>query len=363
MRKSTYLKMATITATSCLALLANTANAKDAPTLTIKNFIGTIDVKTGDYDKVTVTNADGADVSRLGASVLIDDDQTIKKANCRKSNTSIKISVGGWKWYKLKRSYKNLKEYPQLKITAPENTHLVIDNAIIFGDVDNIGSADIQLRSCSDLDLSNVDGHIDLRIAGSGDLTMENAGTGDIRIAGSGDFTAQHMQSVEIALAGSGDVQIGDIVGTATIGSAGSGDNKIGSVGGDFSFSGAGSGDLDVGNIGGDADITTAGSGDVEIGRLEGNLSYTSGGSGDFDADFVGGEKLSSKSGGSGTVEIDGGNVTELYIKVGGSGDARYDGKSTNANLYAGGSGEITIREPSGTLVKEKHGSGSIHIR
>lgn len=363
MRKSTYLKMATITATSCLALLANTANAKDAPTLTIKNFIGTIDVKTGDYDKVTVTNADGADVSRLGASVLIDDDQIIKNANCRKSNTRIKISMGGWKWNKRKGSYKNLKKYPQLKITAPENTRLVIDNAIIFGDVGNIGSADIQLRSCSDLNLSNVDGHIDLRIAGSGDLTMDKADTGDIRIAGSGDFTAQSLQSIKITLAGSGDARIGDIAGAATISSAGSGDNEIDSVGGDFSFSGTSSGDARIGDIGGDAKISTTGSGDVEIGRLEGNLAYTSGGSSDFDADYVGGDKLSAKSGGSGTVEIDDGNVTELYITVGGSGGARYDGKSTNANLYAGGSGEITIRDPSGTLVKEKHGSGSIRIR
>jgi len=345
MRKSTPFKLATLTATSCLALLATAATAKDAPTLTIENFIGTVDVRTGDFDKITITDADGASVEQSKNSVLIDDDQTIKNANCRKSKASIKISVGGKNWYKRKGGYKDLDEYPFLKITAPENTHLIIDNAIIFGAVGDIGSADIKLRSCGNLDFANVNGHLDLRIAGSG------------------DFTAQNIQSVEVSGAGSGDVTIGDIANTALVVSAGSGDNDIGNVGGDFDFSGAGSGDLNVGNIMGNADIKTAGSGDVEAGRIEGNLTYTSGGSGDFEADYVGGDKLSSKSGGSGTVEIDGGNVTELYVKIGGSGSARYDGRSTNAELYTGGSGAITVREPSGNLRKKKHGSGSIRIR
>ncbi len=345
MRTITYFKLATITATSCLALLANTAIAKDAPTLTIQNFIGTVDVRTGNYDKITVTDADGADVSQLGASVLIDNDQTIKNTNCRKSNSSIKISVGSWKWNKRKGGYKNLDAYPQLKITAPANTHLVIDKAIIFGDVGNIGSADIKMRSCGDLELSDVNGHTNLGVSGSG------------------DFTAQNVQSLKIGLAGSGDVKIANVAGAATIASAGSGDHEIGNIGGNFDYTGAGSGDLDAGNITGNAEITTAGSGDVEIERLAGNLIYTSGGSGNFDADYVGGKNLSSKSGGSGTVEIDDGDVVELYIKVGGSGNVRYDGKSTNAELYASGSGEITVQEPSGNLRKKKHGSGSIRIR
>jgi len=363
MRKSITLKLATMTAISCLTLFAISANAKDTPTLTIKNFIGTIDVRTGDYDKITITDADGASVDRSHGDITIDDDQTINNINCRKSNLSANISIGKWTWKKRKGGYKDLEEFPRVIITAPENTHLAIDEAIIFGDVDNIGSADIHVRSCGDLEFANIDGHLDLGIAGSGDFTVGNIGTGDINIAGSGDFTARGIQSVEVALAGSGDVQIGDIDGPATIRSAGSGDNEIGNVGGDFSFSGAGSGDLNVENIVGDASISIAGSGDIEINRIEGSLTYSGGGSGDFDADYVGGEKFSSKSGGSGTVDINGGNVTELYIKVGGSGNVYYDGQSTNAKLYVGGSGEITIREPNGRLVKEKHGSGSIRIR
>ena len=368
MQKFTNLKSATLIAASCLALLVATsvsvpAWAKDAPVLKIENFIGTIDVRTGDYDKITVTEAGGASVDRHEANVTIDDGQTIKNTNCRSSNLSADISIGQWTWRKRKGGYKDLEQYPKIVITAPENTHLIIDEAIIFGDIDNIGSADIQVNSCGDLQFANIRDHIDLRIAGSGNVAMGDVGSGDIAIAGSGDFTALDMNSVKISIAGSGDVLVADISQEARATVAGSGDTEFASVGGDFNFRGVGSGDLDVGNIGGNADISTAGSSDVELGRIEGDLSYSSSGSGDFDADYVGGTKLSAKIGGSGTVDIDGGNVTELYIKAGGSGSVHYNGKSTNAELYAGGSGSVTVQEPSGRLRKEKHGSGSIRIR
>jgi len=350
-------------AASCLALLAGPANAKDAPTLTIEHFIGTIDMRTGDYDKITVTDADGAPVTRTQGGVTINGGETLKNTNCKKSSASVKISVGNWRWNKRKGSYKNLNEYPSLKITAPKNTHLVIDKAVIFGNVGNIGSADIRLQSCGDFDLADISGRIDLRIAGSGDISMGNAGIGDIRIAGSGNFTALDMEQVKTSIAGSGDVHIGNVSGSVEARIAGSGDAEFDNVGGDFNYRGAGSGNLDVGDIDGNADITTAGSGNVEIGRIEGDLSYSSGGSGDFGADYVGGTELSAKTGGSGTIEIDGGNVTGLYLKAGGSGNVRYDGKSTNAELYVNGSAEISIREPSGKLHKEKRGSGSIRIR
>lgn len=368
MHKFTNFKSSTLTVAACLTLVAATSIsvpvwAKDAPILKIENFIGTIDVRTGDYDKITVTDADRAPVKQTHNGVTIDGGQTIRNTNCKRSKMSADISIGQWTWKKRKGGYKNLEEYPRLKITAPENTHLVIDQAIIFGDVGNIGSGDIQINSCGDLDFADISGRIDLRIAGSGDVSMGNGGIGDIHIAGSGDFTAQDMDRVEISIAGSGDVQIANITGSARATIAGSGDTEFGNVDGDFHFRGAGSGDLDVGNLGGNAEISTGGSGDVEIGRIAGNLSYSSGGSGDFDADYVGGTKLKTSSGGSGTVDIDGGSVTELYVKAGGSGNVRYDGQSRNAEIFASGSAEITVRKPSGQLTKQRHGSGHIRIR
>jgi len=66
---------------SCLTLLAGTANAKGAPSLTIERFIGTVDIRTGDYDTITVTDADGAPFEHSGNNISIDGDQAFKNVN------------------------------------------------------------------------------------------------------------------------------------------------------------------------------------------------------------------------------------------------------------------------------------------
>ena len=348
---------------SALALVATTASAGSAPELRIENFIGTIDVKTGDYDKITVTDADGASYDTSGSSVVIDDEQTIKNINCKQSNMSVKISAGGWNYKKRKGGYKNLDTYPSIKITAPADTHLVVDKAVIFGDVGSIGSADVSMVSCGDLEFEDINGAFDLGISGSGDVTAGNTGALNVAIAGSGDFTADNVVSAQISVAGSGDIEIANIDGLADINSAGSGDIDIGDVRGRFDYSSAGSGDLEIGDIQGATNIRTAGSGDVDVERIENDLKYIGGGSGDFEADYVGGAVLSVRVGGSGTVDIDGGNVDSLYVKVGGSGSVHYDGKSVDAELITHGSGSIAVQDPSGKLRKSKSGSGSIRVR
>jgi len=361
MGKLTLISAASVAA-SCLVLLANTAYANNVPTLTIEQFIGTIDIRTGDYDKITVTETDGVEVERSGTSVTIDGGQTTKNTKCKTTGSKVKIYVGKGRWNKRKAKYKNLDQYPQIKITAPENTHLIIDDVIIFGKTGNFGSG-IKLRSCGDVNFADFSGHLDLRIAGSGDVNIGRASSGDIAIAGSGDFTALDMQTVTISVAGSGDVDIGNVSGSVSATIAGSGDTKINNIGGNLTYRGGGSGDLDLGDISGNAEITIGGSGSVEIGRIDGGLSYTGGGSGGLSAHYVGGTKLSVRTGGSGTTDIQDGDVTELYIKTGGSGSVRYGGQSQSAEVSTRGSANITIRKPSGSLIKEKRGSGKIRIR
>ncbi len=352
---------------SCLALLTQTSSAQDAATLTIEQFIGTVDIRTGDYKTITVTDADGVSVVRQGKrmnnSVSIDGGQVFKNVNCKKTSTGIKIAVDSRKWGKRKKKYKNLDQYPRLKITAPQNLHLVIDDALIFGKVGSIGSGDIKLLACGDVEIADISGHLDLGVSGSGDISLGRAGSGDIAIAGSGDFMALGVHDVTITVAGSGDVQIGDVMGSVDATIAGSGDTHINNISGDLAYQGGGSGDLDVGDVSGNVDITIGGSGNVGVGRIGGDLAYSGGGSGSFDAKYVGGTKLSLRTGGSGNTKIHGGDVTELYVKTGGSGSVHYGGKTHSAALYTRGSGNITIGKPSGRLAKQKRGSGKIHIR
>ncbi len=368
MTKHTKSKTTTIGSAYGLALLATIfasqpAWAQDAPRLSINNFIGTLDVRTGNYDKITVTDADGVMVERHGANIAIDDGQSLNNINCKQTNASVKISVGKWRWNKRKGGYKDLDAYPHIIITAPENTHLAIEHAIIFGDIGNIGSADLRVRSCGNLEFANISGKFDLSLSGSGDVTIGNAASADIGIAGSGDFSAQGLDRLDISIAGSGDANIRNISGSASGSITGSGDIDLGNIGGDFIFRSTGSGDMQVGDIIGRAKISARGSGDVELARIQGGLSYAGGGSGDLDADYVSGAELFINIGGSGTAEIDDGNVTELNIKVNGSGSVRYAGSSINGQLITRGSGIISVQKPSGRVRQEKHGSGYIRYK
>ena len=83
----------TLIGATCLTLLASPAYAKSAPELTIENFIGTIDVVTGDYDKITVTDADGVQVDKSRSGLNIDGGYKINNARCKSSRSSVKIGI------------------------------------------------------------------------------------------------------------------------------------------------------------------------------------------------------------------------------------------------------------------------------
>jgi hypothetical protein len=312
-----------LAAGACLTLLAAPAHAEDGPVLKIENFIGTVNVVTGDYGSISVTKADGAPVEKSGDNVSIDGDETTRNINCRQNKTSIKIGKGKWGWGNKDRGYKDLSEYPSVTITAPENTHLIIENSLVFGEVDTIGSGDIHVRSCGDLGLADINGSLDLGISGSGDVRMGSAGDADISISGSGDLTARDFTALELSVSGSGDAELG--------------------------------------NVAGFAHIHSSGSGDVEMGRIGGGLDYSGSGSSDFGAEYVSGD-LSVSSSGSGDIDINDGVVQKLYVSASGASDVRYDGSSVDAEARASGGSNIHIHRPSGQLRSHDSGGGDVNI-
>lgn len=317
-----------ISATGLTLLTASVgifASASSAPELSIKNFIGTIDVVTGDYDKITVTDADGVPVDSSRSGVQIDGGYEINNAHCKSNRSSVNIGIGSWKYLKRTGGYKDLKEYPKVKVQAPKNTHIVIKKSVIFGDVEDIGSADIHIGSCGDLKFGNVNGKLDLGISGSGDVTMGDAGTSNISISGSGDYEAGDLASADIYVSGSGDLDVGDILGHAK--------------------------------------ITSGGAGDIEVSRIKGGLEYKGSGSSDFEADYVGGGDLYIRSSGSGDVNIDDGDVGDLDIHASGASDVVYRGNSKDAKARASGASDITIDRPSGDLYTTDSGAGDVHVR
>lgn len=325
--KTQYSKLLSATASVSILMgmaFAQTASAASAPVLKIENFIGTIDVQTGNYDKITVTDADGAPIQTSGNDVLIDAGYTLNNTSCKGFNANISIRIGSWSLNKRKGGYKKLNEYPKIKITAPRDTHLNISKSVIFGDVDTIGSGHIRISSCGDLDMKDVTGALDIGVRGSGDVKVGNTGPAEISISGSGDITMGNAASANISISGSGDIEAGNVIGATS--------------------------------------IVSRGSGDVELGRIDGNLEYNSAGSGDFYAAFVNGRDASFTTRGSGDIKIDGGDVDTLYIETKGSGDVRFEGNSVDAIAKTRGSGDVYLPMPAKHYEESERGSGDVHI-
>ncbi|PHR60212.1 MAG: hypothetical protein COA43_07900 [Robiginitomaculum sp.] len=317
--------MTVLLSATTLALFASPAMAADSPTLRIENFIGTLDLVNSTGSKISVQDADGASIDVHGDGVTIDDGVEIKNTHCKSSKSNIKIGMGSWKVLKRSGGYKDLNTYPKLKITAPENTHLIITNSVIFGDVENLGSAEIHIRSCGDLEIGDVAGEVGLYISGSGDLDIGDTGPATIRISGSGDVEAGDFVSADIRVSGSGDLDAGDIAGFVRIASSGAGDIELEHLGNGLEYSGSGASDLRIKSVsGGDLIIHASGSGDVDIKK---------------------------------------GSVDKLDIRASGASDVRYGGTSNSAEARASGASDVYMHAPSGHLHTSDSGAGDVHVK
>ncbi len=300
-----FTSLSALAAASCLTLFGAPAFANNAPVLKIENFIGTIEIITSNTGKITVENADGVKSVRSGSDLSIDDETSVRKYNCRTKGKHVLIGKGKWSGFSNK-GFKNIKEYPHVKISAPQDVHLDISSSIIFGKVDTVGSAHLHIGSCGDLKLGDVTGQLDLSVSGSGDVTFGNAGVSDINISGAGDVTAEDLQKADIDVSGSGD--------------------------------------LELGNISGSTNIESSGAGDIEINSIIG-------------------EDLTINVSGSSSISIDSGSVDTLYIRASGASDVTYNGSSKDAEARASGASDVTIHNPSGQLRTSDSGAGDVNVR
>ena len=145
-------------AASLLALLSAPAMADAGSVLKIENFIGTVEIVTSNTGKIIVNEADGANVIRSNGNLTIDDDISIRSYNCRYKKDKAYIGKGKWGWKTGGKGFRSIDEYPSVKISAPVGVHLEIDRSILFGTVDDIGSAHLHIGSCGDMKLGDVIG-------------------------------------------------------------------------------------------------------------------------------------------------------------------------------------------------------------
>lgn len=309
--KNTFVAIASLSVLASIAMsqpALAAPSSSSAPTLKIEHFIGTINIETGNYDKITVVDADGVAFGKNGENVSIDDDQKVQNLQCKNQHKGMKdLKIGrGRGLFKSAKNYKHLSEFPSIIIRAPQNTHLVIERSLVFGNVGNVGSGDIYIRACSIINFANITGDVDLHVSGASNVVVGDMGRADIHISGATD--------------------------------------------------------VDLGDVTGFAKIHSSGASGLNMGRIGGGLEYEGSGATDFKAAGVSGGDLSIRASGSSDVTIREGRVNDLYIRASGASDVIYKGSSVDADLRASGASDVSVRVPSGTLHESDSGAGDVHI-
>lgn len=288
-----------------------------ADTLSVENFIGRIEIRTGSGSEIRVETrntgglADDPQITNSGSGVMIDGGQNMRGINCNSRNGQMRI---GRRW----QTAHPITDYPQLIITAPADVAFELERSAVQGEAGDIGSLDFSMSSCGDFEIGDVAEDAHIRIAGSGDIVA-------------GEIGGQ----VQVDIAGSGDVELGGIGSHADVQISGSGDVRMRDVDGDASVSINGSGDVDFDDVRGLA-VRVSGSGDVSAASMNGPFEASIGGSGD--------------------ISVGGGRAEPFEASIMGSGDISFRGTAVNVMVREMGGGDVEIRDIEGSISWQRNG-------
>tara|TARA_R110002073_G_scaffold29837_4_gene93603 strand:+ start:8801 stop:9802 length:1002 start_codon:yes stop_codon:yes gene_type:complete len=329
MTRKSALIAGTAFALASLAVIANAATAQDqgqsysADTVSIENFIGRVEIRTGSSDQISVAISntgglvDNPSVDHSGSRVAIDGGQSIRNLNCSSRGGQIRI---GRRW----SGQNAISEYPLLTITAPASLALQLRDSAFQGSSGDLGSLDLTMSSCGRFETGDIAHDAEININGSGDITTRAIGG-----------------NVDIGINGSGDVVLGTVAGTADVGINGSGD-------------------VQMADVGGDAEVGINGSGDVEFGTIAG-LAVRISGSGDVEARSMNGA-FSAQIGGSGDIAVRGGRAEPFEVSINGSGDVSFGGTAVNVTVRESGGGDVDIAEIEGSVDWRRNGRSVLRV-
>ena len=155
--------------------LAPSAFAGDS--LEIQDFIGTINWSTGPMSVAIESNPGDTKITGRSNINVMGEHEKIDGSDCKSTYGKFDIEWFGKRKEGHIGGFKNLEDYPVLEITVPEDTRLIIRNAIIFtkGRPD-FDSVDIDLRHCGDVTLGDVKNTLALDSRGSADVSVEMTG-------------------------------------------------------------------------------------------------------------------------------------------------------------------------------------------
>ncbi len=308
-----------------IMLPASSAMAEDTFTsrsLYLKNVTGTVNIRTINGSKIKVDIDEGAGVVDAPSVALINDVVTVtgekfRSGNCThkrnskdystvdardvaKQNEQILLAVSNGKTRKYNReNMRPLADYPSLTISVPKDTTLEISGGRVFGEVGDVGEADMQFNGCGAFSLGDVAGDLEAQLNGSGDFF-------------------------------------------------------IGNVGGKLDGQVNGSGDMIVGQVSGLAKAQVNGSGDLNVDKVGNNLNAQVNGSGDIMVKSINGAVVTQING-SGDINIESGKASSLRAQIIGSGDVTFNGHANDVSGQVMGSGEVTVASYDGEMNIRNH--------
>jgi len=307
-----------------LICLLGTLNAAaqefETGTVSIQDFIGSVEIKT----RVPADDPDGAldetvrvqirqgkkfhdvDVIKDGERIVIYSDARTQEDLRDCCNDKIRREVHLRKDRKLTTGKPvdedYFSQYPTLILTMPETT--------------NLSFIDTRMK----LEMGDLTGRLDLDACYAYG-TIGNLEEASIAIISGSRLTVGDISAgIEIDLSGDADIKIGD----ASI-----------------------------------ADIDIAGPGDVIAGDIEGILDISIAGSGLVRAQRVAGSMMVRVAGSGGAV-VDAGKADRLKAIIDGSGGVLFDGHVSNPDLRLYGSSEVRLASTQGRITH--HGSGELYI-
>ena len=359
------MKLRYLILTTALIALVSTPAFADDPSVTIKNYVGKITIETSPKYTLDISNqttSEDVDLDETGSELIIDggiDDPDGKKCKGYYGKSS-------WSWFGRKEKhsdfggYKDLDDYPNITVTAPKTVKVIIDNAIPFGNIGDIGSADISMPYCGQLDIGTIASDAIFNIRGSGDINAGDIGNLYTSVRGSGDVEVGNVaREAKIKVTGSGDIALGD-ANVIELSVTGSGDVSFGDAE-TVELTVTGSGDVEIGSVSKSLAMRNQGSGDINVETAFGELNYESRGSGDLEIEEANGN-ADIDIGGSGDVEIDQGDLNYLKVRSSGASHVDIGGVVKDADLRARGASDIYLNRVTGALIQKESGAADINV-
>jgi hypothetical protein len=278
----------TAAAASAALLAAAFAAPAAAEDVEIRDAVARVVVMVEDRADVAVEVSPGTanlppiKVTRRGDKLFVDGDlgrNAIR--NCRSGPAGARQPGEGAVVEVRDRGRINLSEAPLIIIRSPRAVDVSAEGAV-FGSVGR-GATSIELGAggCGDWTVANTAGRMSLAVGGSGAIRAGTSASLEAAVGGSGSILAGATRDLEASVGGSGSITVARVDGHGEVAIGGSGDvtvragamNKL-----DVAI--GGSGNVDFPGSVGDLDVAIAGSGDVRVGSVSGRVERAVLGSG-----------------------------------------------------------------------------------